>query len=133
MKKNFDEIILGLPEINLNEKRARYGNCPYGDDGFGGCNDMREVVVVGNRNNNDGGGIAFPTGGPGGPGDGPEYRERTGDWVDQPCAGCSELEQPRPTWTPVGRALIPTHRAGCGGAERKELRHKVWQKYDNCQ
>ncbi|WP_136468019.1 hypothetical protein [Flagellimonas onchidii] len=144
MKKVFDEIILDLPEINLNEKKTRYGNCPYGDDGFGGCNDMREVVVVGSRrNNNDsGGGIAFPTGGSGGPGDdrgsggGAQVGPKTGEWVDQQCAACSEAESPRgvvqPGWGTYLRDKY-LHRSGCGGQYRPELRHKVWKSYnDNC-
>ncbi len=136
--KNFDEIILELPEINLNEEKTRFGNCPYGTDAWGNCYDQPDIIIDGNGSggNDTGGGIPiFPNyGGDNGfddrPDSGPTVSQTTGQWVDKPCLGCAELNQPRPTFTPLGRALLPLHNEGCGGKLRPELRNKCWQELE---
>jgi len=103
--KKFDAIILELPEINLNEKKTRFGlNCPYGENGFGGCNDMREVVGHGDRHI-----------------DSPMFIQRTGEWVDRPVfnKGIGTLVQDK------------MHNEGCGGRVNPALRHKCWESYRN--
>ena len=135
MKKDFDEIILDLPEINLNEKRTRYGDCAYGIDPWGNCFGSPQVTVTGTgggprwlwvdrpRDDGRGGSDAqvWPSGGGG------------GYWVDQPCVACSDLEANRPvTQRGLGTYLRDrfAHNNGCGGQSDPNRRHQVWQSCD---